>query len=155
MGIPSLSSGIASRIRLPVSLLPAAWPCWKTSGWTNWSAVTRSVTAAGWKQHPRCGWWFQKVFDPFHTQRSSVMPRQLIALALSLTLSLISFPILAAQPPQVMLFGTFHFKAAGHERHSIFRSIRFAAGTVRSPTDLCPADRVNRQIVRSGVHEWQ
>lgn len=41
------------------------------------------------------------------------MPRLLIALALSLALSLFSFPLLAAQPAQVMLFGTFHFKDAG------------------------------------------
>ena len=37
------------------------------------------------------------------------MPRLLIALVLSL----ISLPLLAAQPAQVMLFGTFHFKDAG------------------------------------------
>ena len=37
------------------------------------------------------------------------MPRLLIAFVLSL----ISLPLLAAQPAQVMLFGTFHFKDAG------------------------------------------
>ena len=37
------------------------------------------------------------------------MTRLLIAFALSL----ISLPLLAAQPAQVMLFGTFHFKDAG------------------------------------------
>ena len=38
-----------------------------------------------------------------------MLPRLLIAFALSL----ISLPLLAAQPAQVMLFGTFHFKDAG------------------------------------------
>jgi hypothetical protein len=36
-----------------------------------------------------------------------------LSLLLSLALSLISLPLLAAQPAQVMLFGTFHFKDAG------------------------------------------
>ena len=38
-----------------------------------------------------------------------MLPRLLIAFALSL----IALPLLAAQPAQVMLFGTFHFKDAG------------------------------------------
>ncbi len=37
------------------------------------------------------------------------MPRRFLVLALSL----ISLPLLAAQPGKVMLFGTFHFKDAG------------------------------------------
>ena len=41
------------------------------------------------------------------------MPRLPIAIVCSLILSLIPLPLLAAQPAQVMLFGTFHFKDAG------------------------------------------